>query len=186
MDSCQSKSMLKQWLLYSRVQKRVNVVCLVISVTTFTSPVLSCSRITDAPIVFQKYSNWRIFVSDCSCGGLFWAGNIEYTCPASNDCEINKRRRKACQACRFQKCLRMGMLKEGVRLDRVRGGRQKYRRNPELPYQVQPLPPIKPTPTLEGKVCLYSLWNCKIRKWQFEHSARITCLIDVSVWWVIM
>ena len=54
-------------------------------------------------------------------------GGIEYTCPASNDCEINKRRRKACQACRYQKCLRMGMLKEGVRLDRVRGGRQKYR-----------------------------------------------------------
>lgn len=49
---------------------------------------------------------------------LFLLGNIEYTCPASNDCEINKRRRKACQACRFQKCLRMGMLKEGVRLDR--------------------------------------------------------------------
>ena len=54
-------------------------------------------------------------------------GGIEYTCPATNDCEINKRRRKACQACRYQKCLRMGMLKEGVRLDRVRGGRQKYR-----------------------------------------------------------
>jgi len=47
-------------LLYSRLQKRVNI-CLVISVTTFTSPVLSCLRITDAPIVFQKYSNWRIF-----------------------------------------------------------------------------------------------------------------------------
>lgn len=30
----------------------------------------------------------------------------------------------------------MGMLKEGVRLDRVRGGRQKYRRNPSVnPYQ---------------------------------------------------
>ena len=28
------------------------------------------------------------------------AGNIEYTCPVSNNCEINKRRRKACQACR--------------------------------------------------------------------------------------
>lgn len=65
-------------------------------------------------------------------------GNIEYTCPASNVCEINKRRRKACQACRFQKCLSMGMLKEGVRLDRVRGGRQKYRRNPiSNPYQLQ-------------------------------------------------
>lgn len=64
-------------------------------------------------------------------------GNIEYTCPANNECEINKRRRKACQACRFQKCLLMGMLKEGVRLDRVRGGRQKYRRNPTAnPYQL--------------------------------------------------
>lgn len=31
----------------------------------------------------------------------------------------------------------MGMLKEGVRLDRVRGGRQKYRRNPAAnPYQM--------------------------------------------------
>ena len=40
-------------------------------------------------------------------------GNIEYSCPAQSNCEITKRRRKACQACRFQKCLRMGMLKEG-------------------------------------------------------------------------
>lgn len=57
-------------------------------------------------------------------------GKIEYSCPATRECEINKRRRKACQACRFQKCLNMGMLKEGVRLDRVRGGRQKYRDGP--------------------------------------------------------
>ncbi|XP_029169482.1 steroid hormone receptor ERR2 isoform X5 [Nylanderia fulva] len=62
-----------------------------------------------------------------------FTGNIEYTCPANGECEINKRRRKACQACRFQKCLRQGMLKEGVRLDRVRGGRQKYRRSAD-PY----------------------------------------------------
>lgn len=33
----------------------------------------------------------------------------------------------------------MGMLKEGVRLDRVRGGRQKYRRNGESPYLVNGL-----------------------------------------------
>ena len=73
-----------------------------------------------------------------------FTGNIEYNCPANGECEINKRRRKACQACRFQKCLRQGMLKEGVRLDRVRGGRQKYRRSAPDPYT-----PIKST-TLEG------------------------------------
>lgn len=111
---------------------------------------------------------------------LFLAGSIEYSCPASNECEITKRRRKACQACRFTKCLRVGMLKEGergagsgargkagrcgkagwkgaggrlpqtqagaaspgVRLDRVRGGRQKYKRRPE----VDPLPFPGPFP----------------------------------------
>ncbi|XP_050527556.1 estrogen receptor [Daktulosphaira vitifoliae] len=77
-------------------------------------------------------SGYHYGVASCEACKAFFKrtiqGNIEYTCPASSDCEINKRRRKACQACRFQKCLRMGMLKEGVRLDRVRGGRQKYRR----------------------------------------------------------
>lgn len=93
---------------------------------------------------------------------LFVAGNIEYTCPASNDCEINKRRRKACQACRFQKCLRMGMLKEGVRLDRVRGGRQKYRRNPESPYHIQNSSPIKKS-SLEGTTSDIATWCTRER-----------------------
>lgn len=42
-----------------------------------------------------------------------FTGNIEYSCPATNECEITKRRRKSCQACRFMKCLKVGMLKEG-------------------------------------------------------------------------
>ncbi|XP_011352625.1 steroid hormone receptor ERR2 isoform X12 [Ooceraea biroi] len=77
-------------------------------------------------------SGFHYGVASCEACKAFFKrtiqGNIEYTCPANRECEINKRRRKACQACRFQKCLRQGMLKEGVRLDRVRGGRQKYRR----------------------------------------------------------
>ena len=84
---------------------------------------------------------------------LIFSGNIDYTCPASNECEINKRRRKACQACRFQKCLKMGMLKEGVRLDRVRGGRQKYRRpidNPYTPFSINGHQ--KPPLSLDGKM----------------------------------
>lgn len=45
----------------------------------------------------------------------------------------------------------MGMLKEGVRLDRVRGGRQKYRRNPNIqPYQLQiPHSSSQPVQSLE-------------------------------------
>jgi len=79
-------------------------------------------------------SGFHYGVSSCEACKAFFKrtiqGNIDYTCPVANTCEINKRRRKACQACRYQKCLRQGMLKEGVRLDRVRGGRQKYRRYP--------------------------------------------------------
>ncbi|XP_043211083.1 steroid hormone receptor ERR1-like [Amphibalanus amphitrite] len=94
-------------------------------------------------------SGFHYGVASCEACKAFFKrtiqGNIEYTCPANNDCEINKRRRKACQACRFQKCLTVGMLKEGVRLDRVRGGRQKYRRNPEPPYQLHTVQAKKPS-----------------------------------------
>ncbi|CAM9838623.1 unnamed protein product [Lampetra fluviatilis] len=77
-------------------------------------------------------SGYHYGVASCEACKAFFKrtiqGNIEYSCPAASECEITKRRRKSCQACRFTKCLRVGMLKEGVRLDRVRGGRQKYKR----------------------------------------------------------
>ncbi|XP_067129553.1 steroid hormone receptor ERR1-like isoform X1 [Centruroides vittatus] len=108
-------------------------------------------------------SGFHYGVASCEACKAFFKrtiqGNIEYTCPASNDCEINKRRRKACQACRFQKCLKMGMLKEGVRLDRVRGGRQKYRRNPDHLYQAHSTPSKKPS--LEDNKIICALINCE-------------------------
>lgn len=111
-------------------------------------------------------SGFHYGVSSCEACKAFFKrtiqgnnGNIEYTCPASNDCEINKRRRKACQACRFQKCLRMGMLKEGVRLDRVRGGRQKYRRMIDNPYGSSMQPTRKLS--LEDNKLLHALIACE-------------------------
>lgn len=98
-------------------------------------------------------SGYHYGVASCEACKAFFKrtiqGNIEYSCPVMNECEITKRRRKACQACRFQKCLRAGMMKEGVRMDRVRGGRQKYKRRADsgaslfmkAPYSL----PVKPT-----------------------------------------
>ncbi|XP_059188092.1 estrogen-related receptor gamma [Centropristis striata] len=80
-------------------------------------------------------SGYHYGVASCEACKAFFKrtiqGNIEYSCPVMNECEITKRRRKACQACRFQKCLQAGMMREGVRMDRVRGGRKKYKRRVE-------------------------------------------------------
>ncbi|CAM2111621.1 estrogen receptor isoform X2 [Caretta caretta] len=58
-------------------------------------------------------------------------GHNDYMCPATNQCTIDKNRRKSCQACRLRKCYEVGMMKGGIRKDR-RGGRMlKYKRQRE-------------------------------------------------------
>lgn len=39
--------------------------------------------------------------------------NSKYVCLANKDCPVDKRRRNRCQFCRFQKCLAVGMVREG-------------------------------------------------------------------------
>ncbi|XP_055331272.1 hormone receptor 4-like [Paramacrobiotus metropolitanus] len=46
-----------------------------------------------------------------------------YTCVGSGLCEITKTQRNRCQYCRFQKCLKQGMVLAAVREDRMPGGR---------------------------------------------------------------
>nr|AFU35771.1 estrogen receptor alpha 2 [Carassius auratus ssp. 'Pengze'] len=48
-------------------------------------------------------------------------GHNDYVCPATNQCTIDRNRRKSCQACRLRKCYEVGMVKGGIRKDR--GGR---------------------------------------------------------------
>ncbi|KAK2856194.1 hypothetical protein Q5P01_004929 [Channa striata] len=47
-------------------------------------------------------------------------GHNDYMCPATNQCTIDRNRRKSCQACRLRKCYEVGMMKGGVRKDRNR------------------------------------------------------------------
>lgn len=133
-------------------------------------------------------SGFHYGVASCEACKAFFKrtiqGNIEYTCPANQECEINKRRRKACQACRFQKCLLMGMLKEGVRLDRVRGGRQKYRRNPtgnpyQLPMYHANTSASLPT-SLDDIKLLEILTTCEPGLLSIPYGSPTRCIMSVS------
>ncbi|MBN3300722.1 ESR2 protein, partial [Amia calva] len=45
-------------------------------------------------------------------------GHNDYICPATNQCTIDRNRRKSCQACRLRKCYEVGMMKCGTRRER--------------------------------------------------------------------
>ncbi|VDL15796.1 unnamed protein product [Hymenolepis diminuta] len=49
--------------------------------------------------------------------------NAHYVCLQTKNCIVDKRRRNRCQYCRFQKCLKVGMVKEVVRRDSLKGRR---------------------------------------------------------------
>ena len=61
----------------------------------------------------------------------------KYVCLVDKNCKVDKRGRNRCQFCRFQKCLVVGMVKEVVRTDSLKGRRgrlpTKSRSNQEAP-----------------------------------------------------
>ncbi|KAE9553329.1 hypothetical protein FO519_003442 [Halicephalobus sp. NKZ332] len=70
----------------------------------------------------DKSSGFHYQALSCEgCKGFFRRTiqrNISYTCHKQNKCPIDRVNRNRCQACRFQKCLDMGMSRETVRSDR--------------------------------------------------------------------
>ncbi|CAM9415115.1 unnamed protein product [Lampetra planeri] len=57
--------------------------------------------------------------------------NAKYVCLASRSCPVDKRRRNRCQFCRFQKCLSVGMIREVVRTDSLKGRRGRLPSKPK-------------------------------------------------------
>ncbi|XP_061571512.1 nuclear receptor subfamily 4 group A member 2-like [Cololabis saira] len=73
--------------------------------------------------------------------------NAKYVCLAAKSCPVDKRRRNRCQYCRFQKCLAVGMVKEVVRTDGLKGRRGRLPSKPKSP----------PDPSLPGTALLSAL-----------------------------
>ncbi|KAI1292086.1 putative nuclear hormone receptor HR38 [Halotydeus destructor] len=66
----------------------------------------------------------------------------KYVCLSNKDCPVDKRRRNRCQFCRFQKCLSVGMVKEVVRTDGLKGRRGRLPSKPKSPQESPPSPPV--------------------------------------------
>lgn len=95
------------------------------------------------PICGDNVSGYHYGLLTCeSCKGFFKRSvqnNKHYTCAEQQSCPMNLTQRKRCPYCRFQKCLAVGMKKEAVRADRMRGGRNRfgplYRRDRQMKQQ---------------------------------------------------
>ena len=65
----------------------------------------------------DKASGYHYGVFTCEgCKGFFKRTvqkQLNYTCKENGSCDINQYTRNKCQACRYQKCVVTGMLKEG-------------------------------------------------------------------------
>ncbi|CAL8303410.1 unnamed protein product [Merluccius merluccius] len=104
------------------------------------------------PVCGDRVSGYHYGLLTCeSCKGFFKRSvqnNKHYTCAERQRCPMNPSQRKRCPFCRFQKCLAVGMKREAVRADRMRGGRNKfgpfYRRDRQLKQQVYYQPSTPP------------------------------------------
>ena len=111
---------------------------------------------------------------------------IDYACPASGNCKINASGRKACQACRFEQCIKSGMLTEGVRTDRKRGGRQKYFRRAFVDQSSSLFSNQTTNLSLQDKTLLQSLKNSRLSVARGAMSVlQVDSMTPPQVWTVL-
>ncbi|GFN88207.1 glucocorticoid receptor-like [Plakobranchus ocellatus] len=82
------------------------------------------------PVCGDKVSGYHYGIFTCeSCKGFFKRtvqNKKTFVCPKAGECTVTSQNRKKCPACRFKRCLQMGMKLEAIRQDRTRGGRSSY------------------------------------------------------------
>ncbi|CAG2114789.1 unnamed protein product, partial [Medioppia subpectinata] len=82
------------------------------------------------PVCGDRISGFHYGIFSCeSCKGFFKRtvqNKKNYVCLRGANCHVSMTTRKKCPACRFDKCLKMGMKLEAIREDRTRGGRSTY------------------------------------------------------------
>jgi len=89
------------------------------------------------PVCGDKISGFHYGIFSCeSCKGFFKRtvqNKKNYVCLRGAQCPVAIATRKKCPACRFEKCLKMGMKLEAIREDRTRGGRSTYQCSYTIP-----------------------------------------------------
>ena len=115
------------------------------------------------PVCTDKISGFHYGIFSCeSCKGFFKRtvqNKKNYVCLRGAQCPVTITTRKKCPACRFDKCLKMGMKLEAIREDRTRGGRSTYQCSYTLPPGVtgQTRPDTVP-PLLQEIMNVEHLW----------------------------
>lgn len=86
-------------------------------VPSSTSPLLGADSDKSCLICGDKGSGFHYSAFSCEgCKGFFKRTvqkSLNYTCKGDGECVINKYTRNSCQHCRFQRCLEVGMKREG-------------------------------------------------------------------------
>ncbi|KAL2082206.1 hypothetical protein ACEWY4_022024 [Coilia grayii] len=90
---------------------------------------LECKETRYCAVCSDYASGYHYGVWSCEgCKAFFKRsiqGHHDYMCPATNQCTMDRNRRKSCQACRLRRCYEVGMMKGGFRKERGRRVREK-------------------------------------------------------------